>query len=366
MTRASAILFFLCNMVIQSASSAPICKAYKELEETDRQNIADVRYEFESINQNVTDFEYSLKFNEIFNSHQNLFQTDSTKNSLQGLVAEAVFRRSIFQTIGIENIIFKRFQIFTDLILYHKAMSHKGFINKDQFLKAKINLENAINEYFDKISQPSFDIQKASLTNDLSSLIDNKVVDTQQVARARTFVENENKRHQILGTLDLIVLNLLQRNQLNHTEVVADLAIAKLTLTAATAIVGFSALIGYGPAALTAAQAEWTIPLKIIAGCGFGVTNKIASTKITSNYLEMSHAIYKSVQNHTAFACELGQLSNPEENKEPIVLPNEKPAPGLKDYLTNCALMGDLNDLSKNCWFSFYGPSYIGTSEFFL
>ncbi len=322
----------------QFTIAAPVCTKYDEISSTNRQQISDTRYELESLEQNQSDFDYSARFNKIINAHSKYYLQPSMPEYLQGLIAEAVLRRHIYQTIGLEHIIYKRFQIFADLILYHKAMDHKGFVSSDQFAKARLNLEKAINNFFVELEKES--LAKAPKAASRVFVNTTDPIDESLQATAKQFVELETKRLQMLGSLEIVWTQLLQRNSYNQTEVLADLAITDVSINAATAVVGFAALLGYGPTILSAARSTWAMPLSVAAGCGFGMSNRYFSDGMSASYLEMSRALYKSVKNKTSFSCELGQQVHKTSDQQSVEIPNEKPMASTIDYLMSCAAVG--------------------------
>ena len=330
------VLIFITSLLFsQIVNAQNVCVNYNEINSEDRKNISDTRFDLESINQEVSDSAYKVIFNEVINSRSDTFIKPSMKNYLQGLRAEALFRRSVFHTIGLDNLSFKRFQIFSDLILYHRAIDYKGFVNLEQFSKSRTNLELVINDYFNKKEIPfikSINILDKNLLNGQHNI--------QATKKAKAFVKIENKRYEMLGAIDLIWINLLQRNQFNKTEIISDLAIADLSVNAASALLGFTALVGYGPEVLRTAQALWTMPLSIASGCAFGVGMTYFTNGINTSYLEMSRALYKSVLSHTSFACELGQQTASKVKSSQDEIPYEEPVAGPLKYLMSCASIG--------------------------
>lgn len=344
MSRALIIIIIFCRFFIQISSAANICTSYNEISLEERNNISNIRYDLELIKQDISDIEYKTQFNEVINSRANEFINSSMKNYLQGLVAEALFRRYVYKSIGLDQLSYKRFQIFADLILDHKAMDYKGFVNLEQFSKVRTNLEYVINDYFRKKEIPFINGIKFKDKNLITKI------------KAKAFVEIENNRLSMLGAIDLIWINLLQRNQINKTEVMSDLAVADLSVNAATAVVGFAGMVGYGPGLLKAAETLWTMPLSIAAGCGFGVGLTYFTDGINVSYLDMSRALYKSVQSRTSFACELGEQATRKTKNDSIVkIPNEVKSVTANNYLMACAAVGSSMIFPKTLSIAFSG-----------
>lgn len=345
--------------------AAPVCSQYQDISSTDRQKISDTRFELETLDLSLPDLEYSNQFNKILNVASKQFTQASMPDFLQGLVAEAILRRHIYQTFGTDHIAYKRFQIFADLILYHKAMDHKGFVNHEQFTKSKNELEKTIQSFFDELEKEYLDKAPAAEPVLFGSAPSADASTKSLQASAKQFVDLETKRQQMLGALEIVWNQLLQRNQYNRTEVQSDLAITEVSINAASAVVGFSALVGYGPTLLTTARTMWAMPLSIAVGCGFGAAHRYVADGMTASYLQMSRALYKSVQNKTAFSCELGQQMLPTSEPESVVLPYEKPLGTKKDYLMACATTGTAMVFPKAVGIGLSGlllVSFAGTS----
>lgn len=321
-----------------SNSNKMTCSAYESLTSQDRQMIANTRYSLEQIETSSSDSDFKQTLNLILQNSLPSFSSETMTSALQGLIAEAILRRQISKTIGLDHLTYKRFQIFADLILYHRAMDHQGFVDYSEFLKTKNLLEKAISNHFDNAGLPVYKTL-VQITAVMEFKINNfETIDTRVQQLAKTYTENETQKQQVLGALEIYWNQLLSRNTINQTEVVADLAVTDLSINAAIAVTGFVGLIGYGPAVLQTAKTLWAWPLSVAVGCAFGMSHRKAADELTSSYLEMSRALYLSVKNKTSFACELGLQNTP--NAESVKIPDEKPTGTKKDYLMACATTG--------------------------
>jgi hypothetical protein len=334
-------IFFINSVFCLSISRAtPICTSYELLTSKDRLNISNARFHLQTIEAGAPDEQYHQRFNEVLKAHEVNFSKSSMRDILQGLIAETIMRRFIHQSIGLEHIAYKRFQIFADLILFHRAMDHKGFVDANLFAKSRSELETAIKDYYSSLTKPIL----ASVTlaeTSIKALMGNiRSYDVVNYPKAKMFIEHEVKQAQILGAIEIVWTQLLQRSQMNQTEVMADLAIAETSIMAATATVGFTAIVGYGPTMLYAARNLWALPLSIAAGCAYGAGSRFFSEGIHASYLQMSRALYLSVKEHTPFACELGQQLTPQSHSNIVAIPFANPAATPRDYLTSCAVVG--------------------------
>lgn len=327
------------------------CSTYKSLTAVDRQLISDTRFALENIKPNVSENEINSKLQIVLNKYSPYFKREPLPNHLQGLIAEFFLKRLIHKSIGVNNLAYRKFTIFIDLILYHRAMNHLGFVSETDFLMAKKNLEQEIINFYQERQQLIVNMFKTEHTQVFAAISNNTAINSVLTEKANNFIEMENAKAQMLGSIELIWTQLLNRNQQNRMDSMAQTAVIDMTVNTAAAATGLAAMVkialgmaitaqtgAYG--LITTANSLWSLSLQAAIGCGIGLTAKTTLGVFTSSYLDSTKALYASLQNKTSFACELGEMMN-KNNKSSareVVIPNTNPAPATtKDYLITCA-----------------------------
>lgn len=327
------------------------CANYKALTAFDRQMISDTRFALENIKPNLSENEINSKLQVVLNKYSPYFKRDPLPNHLQGLMAEFFLKRLIHKSIGVENLAYRKFTIFIDLILYHRAMNNLGFVNEADFLVAKKNLEQEIINFYKERQQLIVNLFKTEQTQVFSALYNNNPISTILTQKANDYIEMENSKAQILGSIELIWSQLLNRNQQNRMESMAQTAVIDMTINTAAAATGLASMLkialgmtftaqtgAYG--LISTANSLWSLSFQAAIGCGIGLTAKTTLGVFTSSYLDSTKALYASLQNKTSFACELGEMMN-KNNKfsaREIIIPHTNPDPSnAKDYLITCA-----------------------------
>ncbi len=332
----------------------PVCMNYKALSSKNRQLISDTRYALESISLELKETEFNTKLNLVLSKYSPSFKTEPLPSHLHGLIAELYLRKLIFKTIGIQNLSYKKFTVFADLILYHRAMDHLGFVNDLEFTLAKRNLEVEIVKYFQERQQPILNLFKEESPLIFSSLSKKTKpnMNSDLVEKANQYIQTETTKAQMLGSIEIIWAQLLNRNQENRMETMANNALIDFTVNTATASAGLAAMVRVAlTSAMTTAAATsashlinttnalWAISLQAAIGCGVGLTAKFTLESVNTSYLNMSRALYSSLLNKTSFACELGEAMKTKETSstKKVVIPHAPESATKIDYLLACA-----------------------------
>jgi len=326
------------------------CENYKSLTAVDRQIISDTRYALESIEMKLTETEFNSKLVSVLNKYGLYFKSEPLSNHLQGLIAELYLRKLIYKTIGITNSAYRKFTIFMDLILYHGAMNNLGYVNENDFNLAKKNLISAITNYFNEQQKSILKVFMQGHTQILSAITKKIPLNNSLTEQATQFMSLDNLKSQMLGTIDLIWAQLLNRNQQNRMESLATDAVIDISVNTAAALSGIASLmrlaltssVASGAVARllgTASNSAWALTLEAAIGCGVGMTAKFTVGTLDTSYLDMSKALYSSFVNKTSFACELGEVMS-KDNTSPaknIIIPDSHPSHSNTDYLVACA-----------------------------
>lgn len=338
------------NSAKQNNSKPNHCVNYKALTSVDRQVISDTRYALELIKPDMNENEINHKLQIVLNKYSPYFKREPLPNHLQGLIAEFFLKRLIYKSIGVNNLAYKKFTIFIDLILYHRAMNHLGVVNEVEFAMAKKNLEQEVINYYKEPQKQILKTFQQERTQVLTALSKNNAINPTLIEKANKYIEIENTQAQMLGSIELIWAQLLNRNQQNRMESMANSAVIDLTVNTAVAATGLAAMVrvalgmtmtattgAYG--IISTANSLWSISLQAAIGCGIGLTAKTTVGTFSSSYLDAAKALYASLQNKTSFACELGEMVNKSSTSsaKEVVIPDAKPPSTLSDYLITCA-----------------------------
>lgn len=326
------------------------CVNYKSLTSVDRQVISDTRYALEKIKPDESESEINHKLQIVLNKYSPYFKREPLPNHLQGLIAEFFLKRLIYKSIGVNNLAYRKFTIFIDLILYHRSMNHLGFVNELEFSIAKKNLELEIINFYKEPQKQILKTFQQEHTQVFATLSKNNSINPVLIEKANKYVEIENTQAQMLGSIELIWAQLLNRNQQNRMESMANNAVIDLTVNTAAAAAGLAAMVkvalgmtmttstgAYG--IISTANSLWSISFQAAIGCGIGLTAKTTVGVFNSSYLDAVKALYTSLQNKTSFACELGEMVNKSSTStaKDVVIPDAKPPSTLSDYLITCA-----------------------------
>ena len=329
------------------------CKSFQGLTSVDRTIVSDTRYALSLIDPKLPENIFSGEINRVLTKYSSLFKKESMANYLQSLIAEIYLKRLVYNTIGLSNIVYKKYIIFIDLITYHRAMSHLGFVSDGEFLKSKTELINEINNYVEKKQKPIIDAIKEVHPLLISDILMNKKIDEKYQSLAHNYLELDKVKSQAIGLIELIWMQSLNRNDQNRMEVRANNAITDVTVSTAAAIAGISVLVTYAIASATAtttsyaftslADTLWSVSVQAAIGCGLGLSGKFAIDTLNASYLEITKAFYTSFKNKTSFACELGDVAdkgNSSKVVHDVEIPDVHAPPTKQDYLLACVAAG--------------------------
>jgi len=335
------------NLIASNNLTNNYCQNYNSLSSNDRQLISDVRFSLESINLNQNESSFIKILNQILAKPSALYVKNIMNDQYQGLLAEVFFRQLVHKTIQLNHLAYKEFKIFIDLIVYNRAMDNHGFVNETEFGKSRKRLEQVIIEFFNEKEKPLVDLVKSKRNEIVPLLTKNSPIDISFKEKAQKFVELENQKAQMLGSIEIIWKQLLKRNQQNKEETMAINAILDLTVNTAIAIAGFTVAATTSISAnsistfLNSSDALLNYTVTAVAACGVGLVSRYSFEQVTASYLDISKALIRSTQNKTKFACELGQQVNnslDDEKLSAIAIPDERDPLTIKDYILTCAL----------------------------